>query len=268
MKIYFFLLILILFWILSIIEYKIDYQGLEKSGYLIKNNLLTESEVHYLLHYWNNKDYTSIKYFFKNNINMENTVTEIFGNDYILLDYTYIIEDSSIHTFHRDYTSCKQYNKLDNISYTMIIYLDSPDYGLDVIPESHNNIQSVYMMNSAISIRCDSGSAIIFDANLLHSGTLKVGQPSRHCIQFKIVHKDDISKIPHLLGQHVLNNRQNDKSYTLKQIERYLTQHFPIFMDMNNGIIKTSFSDNKTFMQKIVSSLVFSNQDFYKPIHI
>lgn len=48
-----------------------------------------------------------------NNRNVERRLPE----DCMLIDYSYIIEDSSIHTYHRDYTSSKNCNNLKYPSY-------------------------------------------------------------------------------------------------------------------------------------------------------
>ena len=62
---------------------------------------------------------------------------KIFGDDYVLINYIYMIENSSIHTYHRDYTSSRNYNNLLHPSYTMILYLDKDENELNIIPGSH-----------------------------------------------------------------------------------------------------------------------------------
>lgn len=173
-----------------------------------------------------------------------------------------------IHTYHRDYTSSYNYNKLSHPSYTMILYLDNSDTGLNVIPGSHEDQISIYLLDKSKKLNVDMGTAILFDADLIHSGSITDGNVSRHCIQFKILHKDDIGKMPWLDNFHDLINRPNNKSTFIKQIESGFTKHFPIIMDTFNETIKSSFSEDKSLIQKFTSSLVFSNEDFYKPIRI
>ena len=85
---------------------------------------------------------------------------------------------------------------------------------------------------------------------------------------FKIIHKDDIHKVPHLQNFHVLINSKNNKMEILKKIEMNFTKHFPIITDLFNSVIKNSFGEKKTFIQKMFSKLIFSNSNFYKPIKI
>jgi ectoine hydroxylase-related dioxygenase (phytanoyl-CoA dioxygenase family) len=218
---------------------------------------------------WEQKNYSEIKNFFLNNSQINYKIKNILGKDYILIDYCYLIENSAIHTYHRDYTSSMKYNNLTFPSYTMILYLDNSDTGLNVIPGSHNDNVSIYLIDRSEKLNFDAGTAILFDADILHAGTASDGNNvERHCIQFKIIHKDDLNKMPWLDNFHVLINRPNNKSLIMKNIEANLTKHLPIFMDNTQDIIKSAFSEEKTSIQKFISSLVFSNEDFYKPIRI
>jgi len=251
--------------IFSILQY--IYEPAE-NGYTIIKNLIDKEDIDIILKKWDQKNYSNIKDFFLNNKNIHSKIKNILGEDYTLIDYCYLIENSAIHTYHRDYTSSMNYNNLNHPSYTMILYLDNSDTGLNLIPGSHRDNISVYLVDKSKKLKFDSGSAILFDGDLLHAGTLSDGNVSRHCIQFKIIHKDDIDKLPELLNYHVLINRKNDKSLFVKTLETNTTKHFPIFIDTFNGTIKTAFTEDKSPIQKFISSLVFSNEDFYKPIRI
>lgn len=258
-----FLLVIILFLILLLI--KDLFQNLEP-GYFIVENLLDGEQLKYILNLWKNKNYSDIKYYFKNKT-IQDKIKNYFGENYIFIDYTYMIENSAIHTYHRDYTSSRNYNNLKYPSYTMILYLDESDTGLNIIPGSHKDNYPLYILNKSKKIKAKPGSAVIFDADILHSGTPSINT-SRHCIQFKIIHKDDVNKLKHLLDYHVLINRPNNKSLYIKYIETVFTRHFPIILDFFQETIKSSFVENKTYVQKFISSFVFSNKDFYKPIRI
>lgn len=237
-------------------------------GYFIMDNLLSKNEVDLVLSYWDKGDFVSIKQFFLNNQNITSKIHEILPEEYVLIDYTYVIENSSIHTFHRDYTSSKNYNNLKYSSYTMILYLDDSDTGLNIIPGSHKDNSCIYFYNRAKKLHFIPGTAVIFDADILHAGSIVDSEVKRRCIQFKIIHKDDMDKLLSLQNYHVLINRPNNKFILLKEIESMLTRHFPIFMDIFQGHIKTSFSEDKTMIQNIVSKIIFSDTDFYKPKRI
>lgn len=237
-------------------------------GYFIMDNLLSKNEVDLVLSYWDKGDFVFIKQFFLNNQNITSKIHEILPEEYVLIDYTYVIENSSIHTFHRDYTSSKNYNNLKYSSYTMILYLDDSDTGLNIIPGSHKDNSCIYFYNRAKKLHFIPGTAVIFDADILHAGSIVDSEVKRRCIQFKIIHKDDMDKLLSLQNYHVLINRPNNKFILLKEIESMLTRHFPIFMDIFQGHIKTSFSEDKTMIQNIVSKIIFSDTDFYKPKRI
>lgn len=254
--------------ILIILHLSVNQSVISDPGYFTMDNLLSNKEVDLIDYYWDKRDFGSIKNFFSNNTKIINKIHENLSNDYILIDYTYIIENSAIHTFHRDYTSSKNYNNLTHPSYTMILYLDNSDTGLNIIPGSHSDNTYVYLYNQAKKLSFVPGKAVIFDADILHAGSIINNDIKRRCIQFKIIHKDDIHKLPSLQNYHVLINRPNNKSISLKEFESMLTRHFPIFMDIFQEHIKTSFTEDKSAIQNIVSQIIFSDTDFYKPIRI
>ena len=265
MDVFYFLCIILIVYIL----YKILVKSKAgDSGYVVIKDLINKGDVEKLLVDWDNKNYQNVKGFFKNNKDIGKKINSILGDDYTMIDYTYMIENSAIHTFHRDYTSCQNYNNLEYPSYTMILYLDDSDTGLQVIPQSHNDNQWIYFTDKSKKLYFKSGTAILFNANLLHSGSIVSGKVKRHCIQFKVIHKDDIQKMPWLQDFHVLINKPNNKSENLKYLEMKATMHFPIFMDMFQSMIKTSFHEEKTYLQKIISNMIFSDAEFYKPIRI
>lgn len=104
-------MILIVLFILVVIHKILKY--VYKPGYIILKNLIEQKEIDYVLYLWERKDYSKIKDIFMNNRNVERRLPE----DCMLIDYSYIIEDSSIHTYHRDYTSSKNCNNLKYPSY-------------------------------------------------------------------------------------------------------------------------------------------------------
>lgn len=252
-----FVLCILFILLLIFIRFKI-----KDTGYTIIDDMLSKSDIDYISKEWENRNFKTIY-----NLISDIIKDKLNRDNYELIDYMYVIENSSIHTYHRDYTSSKNYNNLRYPSYTMILYLDDNNSGLHVIPKSHLDNSMIYLFDYSLKLNVKKGSVIIFDANLLHCGDL-YNNKKRKCIQFKIIHKDDISKVPHLQNFHVLINNQNNKIKFLKKIEMNFTRHFPIITDLFNSIIKNSFGEKKTFIQKMFSKLIFSNSDFYKPIKL
>ena len=239
--------------------------NIKDPGYTVFENMLSKSDIEYILENWEMKNFKNIHDIFIGNSKVNWKIKEILGDSYDLIDYMYVIENSAIHTYHRDYTSSKQYNNIEYPSYTMILYLDENLNGLNVIPKSHIDDAQFYTFDYSLKLNFKKGTSIIFDANLLHCGTAINSNIKRKCIQFKIIHKDDISKMPHLQKFHVLINKPNDKNTISKYIEMNFTKHVPIISDLFQSTIKSAFSEEKTFIQKFISKLVFSDSDFYKP---
>ena len=261
-----FLFLLFCIYYMYLIYFLIEDQKRDM-GYMIINDVLLTGDVNYINRCWDNLDYNKIIDFLLKHDNINDMIKRYLGKDYILIDYSYLIENSSIHTYHRDYTSSRNYNNLKNPSYTMILYLDDSNTGLNLIPGSHlEKTRLMYIKNKSIKPSVNPGSIIIFDADILHSGTKT--DKKRRCIQFKIIHKQDIAKLPNLHNYHVLINKPNKKDDTLASFETFCTRHFPFLMDASNENIKTSFVEERTGVQKIISSIIFSDKDFYKPIHI
>lgn len=184
-------------------------------------------------------------------------------NNYILVDYSYIINNSSISTYHRDYTSSKQYNNLNFTSYTMILYLDNTN--LNIIPDSHLEKFPIYLIDNSRQIKFNPGEAIIFDADLLHSGEISKTNEQRRCIQFKIVHKDDIENVKHLINYHNVNENKNNNNYYLKLLYNNISRMIPFVSDIFNKQISNSFHSHKTKIQEFISYLFYSSTDFFKP---
>ena len=59
---------------------------------------------------------------------IETQVLELLSEDYVFLDYSYEISNSSLYTFHRDVTSSKTFQNLSYPSYTLIIYFSKGNH--------------------------------------------------------------------------------------------------------------------------------------------
>jgi len=216
---------------------------------------------------WNENKYEDL---INNMIIYDNPLVEYCNTnypDYEFMKYAYLIKNTTIHTYHRDYTSCKEFNKLDNISYSIIVYLDGENNGLTYYEDSANATIPLYILPGYCKeYKCKPGDAVLFNANVVHAGLLSLyPNQKRRCIQFKLVHKDDISKLPLLNENYVLINKPNYKSYKLRYLETIFTGVFPCVSDFFEYNIKTSFYENKTWLQRCISKLVYSDSQFYHP---
>ena len=64
----------------------------------------------------------SLLYFLVNDVSK---ILKLLPKNYVFLNYSYVIKDSSLYTFHRDVTSSKSFNHLTYPSYTLIIYFSN-----------------------------------------------------------------------------------------------------------------------------------------------
>ena len=103
------------------------------------HNLFNEYEIKQLRNFANTNNLQKIKTFVENSRTWKQTLNEILGNEYVIIDYVFLIKKSCIHTCHRDYNN-QYYNKDQQYpSYTFIIYLEDMEKCLDVIPGSQKS---------------------------------------------------------------------------------------------------------------------------------
>jgi hypothetical protein len=271
---YFLFIILILCIILILLYYRkklskqinnpINNYNLEKDGLHIIKNILSNDEIYQL-----KNNYHSIKDYIINNKRINNIIKIHTNKDYQFQDYIFIIKKSSIHTCHRD-NNGDFFNKGQKYpSYTIIIYLEKMDKCLGVIPKSHLNKNSFnFNITDPIkNIICNPGDAIIFNANLIHVGTLNKNDNNLR-IQMKITHKDDINKINYYNNYNKILNEENNLPFYIKKIQQKLSCMFPIISNLSQNEIKRTSrgTDNGIqigILQKIYSYLFYGNSNFY-----
>jgi len=123
---------------------------------------------------------------------------------YQFIDYVYTIEDAALSTFHRDVTSSKNIHKTKYPVYTLILYKYDGEL-LSICPGSDKTYPFVF--STIINISGVKGTAFLFDCDLLHAGC-KNNCKERNVIQYKICHKEDVSKLSHLNGIRVNKNQK------------------------------------------------------------
>jgi hypothetical protein len=186
---------------------------------------------------------------------------------YTFQDYVWVIKKSSVHTCHRDnngdfFNPGQKYQ-----SYTILFYLDDIDKCLGVIPKSHLSPtnHAINLTNDLINIECNKGDAIIFNANLIHVGTIN---PDNMRIQMKITHKDDLEILNYYQNFNKVLNKENNISTPILRMQRNLTCMFPYMSNLtqNDNIKSARGTDNGaeiTWGQKIFSIVFYGNKDFY-----
>jgi ectoine hydroxylase-related dioxygenase (phytanoyl-CoA dioxygenase family) len=241
---------------------------LDKNGFVIYNNILKNEEIYNLNNLCTDNDYKTTKNILLNHKELKKIVN-LLGPDYVFQDYIWIIKKSSVHTCHRD-NNGDFFNKGQKYpSYTILVYLENMDKCLGVIPESHKNQYSYFVdfTGNLINLPCNKGDAILFNANLIHVGTLNESDDNLR-IQLKITHKDDIDKISYYQNFNKVLNKDNTMPKYLRKAQRNLSCMFPGISNLTQSEnIKTSRGrDNGASIggaQQLFSYLFYGDVDFY-----
>jgi len=120
--------------------------------------------------------------------------------DYQFLDYSYYIRGTSLETWHRDVTSGQAYHRTAHPTYTVIHYLCDGDL-LSVSPGSHRTLP--FSWGAPLTLTGGAGTAVLFNADLLHAGAPNRIGAARRAIQYKVAHVSDLPALSHLAGKHV-----------------------------------------------------------------
>ena len=196
-------------------------------------------------------------------------VVKSISPEYILQDYIWIIEKSSVHTCHRDNNGTFFNAGQKHESYTMLVYLETMEKCLGVIPESHLSQykHAVNIANNVRDIECSAGDVIVFNANLIHVGTL-TDKDDHLRIQMKISHPDDLNALGYYQNFNKVLNKENRNPMSIRKIQRGFTCAFPFLSDLTqteniNTARGTSNGAKISDMQKWFSYLFYSRSDFY-----
>jgi hypothetical protein len=225
-------------------------------------NILSKDNINIIQNLWDNKEYKQIHQIIQNDTTLDSFIHSHLSNDYILMDYIMFLENSVLHTCHRDNNS-KRFNDDIHESFTIIIYIDEMDKCLDLIPGSHDRSDSgIYLYDKTKTWSCKSGDAILFNADLVHSGSLQSKYPNRR-IQLKCTHKKDIEQLNFFSNYHKLLNKKNTNGHLSKVFQKHLSCQFPIVSDLTQGTNKNYINGELTDSDKLVSNILYSKPDYY-----
>jgi hypothetical protein len=237
---------------------------LEKDGYVWISQLLSEKDVSALHEMSDAEEYGRMKEFMMNHkVLQERILSEL--PDYVFQDYIFIIKKSNIHTCHRDNNS-HHYNEGQQFpSYTILIFLEDMEKALGVIPESHKNKWEIHFLRDPIiHVPCNRGDALLFDANLVHAGSINTDSMDHLRIQMKITHREDVSKIAYYENYNKVLKEDNMWPTFFLRMQQSLTCMFPFFSNYTtDGIKKMSETGESNFIQKMFSFFVSGKSDFY-----
>ena len=262
----FVLVIFLILVILNLPQCKNRYD-LEKDGFTVINKILSREGVKEINYLANINKIKEIKKFIVQNDKVKSILNNFIDSKYIFHDYIFYIKKSKIHTCHRDYNGTLFNNKVKNPSYTILFFLNDMDSGLDVIPGSHTSLFSnaINLFDVTQGIKVKKGDAIIFDANLIHSGSFN-NQENNPRIQMKLSHPDDIVEYDYYQKYNKILDKNNNTNKYVQRVQKYLSCQFPIFADLTNYDAKKNVS-NKSFgkssIEQGLASFFYGNKDFY-----
>lgn len=233
---------------------------LEEDGYVRLDGLLTRVKVQALQQYAIAGTYTTMKRAIQTDPDVLFTIRQLLGTDYVFQDYVFIIKKSQFHTCHRDYNGDFFNPRQKHPSYTIIFYIDPMPKCLDVIPSSHMDPTS-YQFNSTDhtqTLTCTPGDAILFNANLIHSGSLN--QDENHLrIQMKLSHRDDLEVLRFYTNYNKVLNQENPSPYWVKATQKHISCQFPVIStylkDYDQNATTASSSSSSSFFSGLFVDL-------------
>jgi hypothetical protein len=239
-----------------------DNYTLHKNGFEIFE-LLNKDDIDTLNLLWTNKKYDDIKKYIHNNIKLLDIIKNKLGNDYIFQDYIFLIEKSRIHTCHRDNNGLMFNKNQKHPSYTILIFIEQMEKCLDVIPNSNKSTNGIFITDVTSSIKCNIGNIIIFDANLIHSGSFNNKKNNRR-IQMKISHKDDIDILSYYEKYNKTLNKENYLPNNIINIQKHLSCQFPIVSDIMQPLVNNAtYNKEIPLYQKIFSKIFYGDKNYY-----
>jgi hypothetical protein len=242
---------------------------LEKDGFVIFQNVLKREEVEHLNSLCQGKQYQLIQEYLSFHPEIVNNIRSKLDDSYVFQDYIWIIEKSAVHTCHRDNNGDFFNRNQKNPSYTMLVYLEDMPKALGVIPQSHKfkNSFGINVFDPLTHLCVKKGDAILFNANLIHVGT--INKKDDHLrIQMKVTHKDDLEAIGYYENFHKILTKSNKNPKWIRKAQKRLSCMFPLISDyvQNENIRSARGSDNGVKIgigQKIFSKLYYGDSSFY-----
>jgi ectoine hydroxylase-related dioxygenase (phytanoyl-CoA dioxygenase family) len=215
--------------------------NLENDGLVVIPKLLSIDNINKIKELIENKKYKKAKEIILKSNEIKKRIYDILGPDYDFHDYIFIIKKSQFHACHRDYNGDFFNSTQKYPSYTIIIYLENMDKCLDIIPKTHKHIMAnaINITDFSESILCSIGDALLFNANLIHSGSLNKTELNTR-IQMKISHKDDYNALNYFQQYNKILNTENKDPKWIKILQKHISCMVPSF-----SIITQQFDNNK-----------------------
>lgn len=196
-------------------------------------------------------------------------IVRSISREHVFQDYVWIIEKSAVHTCHRDNNGTFFNEGQKHDSYTMLVYLEEMERCLGVIPKSHVSADAYNwnMTNRVTDIVCKAGDVILFNANLIHVGTI-TDKDDHLRVQLKVSHKDDLGVLGYYQHFNKVLNKENTHPRIVREVQRHVSCMVPYFSNVTQGEnIRTARGTDEGvdvgWRQKMFSYMFYGNKDFY-----
>jgi ectoine hydroxylase-related dioxygenase (phytanoyl-CoA dioxygenase family) len=257
-----FIIILLFIYISLVIKYiysktiKIKNYDLNKDGVVVISNFLNNDEIIMINNMIENDNQLEIKKYIHN---QKKNILNLVGLDYEFQDYIFILKKSQFNACHRDYNG-KSFNKNQkHPSYTLLIYLHQMKKCLDIIPKSHKNnkVFDISITDITESIKCNIGDAILFNSDLIHSGSINKNQNNPR-IQMKITHKDDRNTLYFYENYNKQLNNPSKYNNKIQKLQKHISCIFPIISKYTEKHDKNKNNNND---DNLIYKLFFAKLD-------
>ena len=194
-------------------------------------DMFTSEDVDSLLKLTKENKYDDVYDYITKHHGVRRKIRNIIGEGYEFQNYLLSIEKSSVSTCHRDENG-QFFNKdLKHPSYTILFYLKQLNGCLDIVENSHTQ-SNILNFKPLKSLECVPGQAILFDSDMIHSGT-KHDTNDTTRIQLKLHHKDDV--FPQYLENTKLRLDASKDSTGVSNIMRNLSCTLPFISDVTKN---------------------------------
>ena len=244
---------------------------LESDGAQLFKSAIPSETVHRWKTMCQNREYKELKAEMHSDKNLQKIIHSISAK-HQFQDYIWIIEKSAVHTCHRDNNGTFFNVGQKHPSYTMIVYLDQgmgQEKCLGVIPRSHKSkyANMVNVFDQVRDIQCSTGDVIVFNANLIHVGTITARDDNLR-VQMKISHPDDLDTLGYYQNFNKVLNKENQNSKMVRQIQRHVSCSVPFVSDLTQtenirASQGTAGGAEISDGQKWFSYLFYGRTDFY-----
>jgi hypothetical protein len=214
---------------------------LKKEGLVLLPKLLSDTDIHNIDKDIDEDNIIKAKRYIMTSKKVRKMMDDMLGKDYIFQDYIFLIKQSQFHTCHRDYNGDLFNPEQNKPSYTIIFYLTDMGTCLDVLPKSHLSMEHNYNFSDYTkTVPCKKGDAILFNANLVHNGSLTDTENNTR-IQMKITHKSDLKALHFYTNYNKVLDTPNTTPMIYKHVQKHVTCQFPVI----SKYVK-QFDNNKT----------------------